>query len=773
MPQSKVTVVLRARPTEKFASGNLQIIDDKTLQVRDSRLGGHHDHQFAFEQILHNVTQEKVYEVCGEDTVGSVLDGFNGTILAYGQTGAGKTFTMTGGKENFRSRGVIPRVLHKLFAEIKARMTSNTTVRVSYLEIYNELCYDLLDLTTQPSEIAIMEDAKDHVYIKGLRTPVVENESEALGLLFEGETNRMIGEHQLNMESSRSHTIFTILLETQAGKEGDPLVVAKLNLVDLAGSERVSKTKSEGQVLKEATQINKSLSFLEQVIVALSEKKRDHIPYRSSKLTHVLKDSLGGNCKTLMIACIWGEAAQLDETVSTCRFAQRMRCVANDYSINTRQDPAALLRRYEQEVADLRQELALRDSMSGRAQVTYEPYTDAQRAELRASVRAFLEAKGDPHSIAPLQLQSVRQMQEILLLIKNLYLERTAAAGMGRSAQTLPAAAASARQPQPHSTAQRPFVPPHAGKANPDSFVGDLEGEEDQQMGLGVAPPDARPGQSSGAAGAASTSGREAGIGDFVCSAAPDTGPASSSTPAPDRKQAFEDYKKGPGAVKLQLLTDNKAKLKLAKRRAKELGLSINAIKQQMDALKDQGTDTPRSETQDDSPATKDSSSQERLRELKAQYRDQYAELQVVKSEVPYTQQLCEQCTQELVLEFDTWYQQQYGVHELTGTFEDLQASLDDPAHIHAGFSQGSLDSAGLRSSLRKPEKAQKVATVIDIEARAAAETGQEDEARAFYKAQTKLQQRGAAGGAAAISPVKRKTLGPNTTFGGMQRGLG
>lgn len=157
----------------------------------------------------------------------------------------------------------------------------------------------------------------------------VDPPSPACARPWQGEANRVIGEHQLNRESSRSHCVFTLslALEREAGgggledrPSGSGIVSSKISLVDLAGSERVRKTRSEGLVLKEAGHINKSLHILEQVVLAASERGRDHVPYRSCKLTHVLRDSIGGNCRTVLVANVWGEAAQLEETLSTCRW---------------------------------------------------------------------------------------------------------------------------------------------------------------------------------------------------------------------------------------------------------------------------------------------------------------------------------------------------------------------------------------------------------------------------------------------------------------------
>ncbi|KAI8908305.1 kinesin motor domain-containing protein, partial [Gorgonomyces haynaldii] len=274
---------------------------------------------FKFDNILHNASQEVVYEECAIPIVKSLLDGYNATILAYGQTGAGKTFTMTGATENYKHRGLIPRAISQLFHEIADRPQLAFTVRVSYLEIYNEQMVDLLGTLgdKKHENMTVVEEKSGATHVKGLNVQLANNEEEALNLLFEGETNRSISEHQLNRASSRSHCIFTIYVESRSRVESSERVLtSKLNLVDLAGSERLSKTETKGITFKEAMYINRSLTYLEQVIIALSDKKRDHIPFRQSKMTHVLRDSLGGNCNTLMIANVWGEREHIEETIS-------------------------------------------------------------------------------------------------------------------------------------------------------------------------------------------------------------------------------------------------------------------------------------------------------------------------------------------------------------------------------------------------------------------------------------------------------------------------
>eukprot|EP00330_Aristerostoma_sp_ATCC50986_P005870 CAMPEP_0114580748 /NCGR_PEP_ID=MMETSP0125-20121206/4965_1 /TAXON_ID=485358 ORGANISM="Aristerostoma sp., Strain ATCC 50986" /NCGR_SAMPLE_ID=MMETSP0125 /ASSEMBLY_ACC=CAM_ASM_000245 /LENGTH=213 /DNA_ID=CAMNT_0001772483 /DNA_START=799 /DNA_END=1440 /DNA_ORIENTATION=+ len=213
-----------------------------------------------------------------------------------------------------------------------------------------------------------------------------------------------MAQHKLNANSSRSHAIFTIHLEMRSRVEStEKIVYSKINLVDLAGSERTKKTGSEGITMIEANYINKSLSFLEQVVVALSEKSRDHVPYRQSKLTYLLKDSIGGNSKTIMIANVWPEPSYLEETISTLKFASRMMKVSNEATVNIHLDPQVLLKKYEKEIKELKQELAMHDTLASRGRINYEPYTPDEQYRQQVLAQKFLDQE-----IEDIDIESLR-----------------------------------------------------------------------------------------------------------------------------------------------------------------------------------------------------------------------------------------------------------------------------------------------------------------------------------------------------------------------------
>uniref|UniRef100_A0A669BW19 Kinesin family member 6 n=1 Tax=Oreochromis niloticus TaxID=8128 RepID=A0A669BW19_ORENI len=346
----------------------------------------------------------------------SVLAGYNGTVFAYGQTGSGKTFTITGGAERYSDRGIIPRTLSYLYERFSQDSSMVYTTHISYLEIYNEMGYDLLDSRHEASrledlpKVMIMEDQDQNIHLRNLSLQQSASEEEALNLLFLGDTNRMIAETPMNQASTRSHCIFTVhLCRREPGSA--TMRRSKLHLVDLAGSDRVSKTGLNGQLLTDAKYINLSLHYLEQVIIALSEKNRSHIPYRNSMLTSVLRDSLGGNCMTTMIATMAVERRNLEESISTCRFAQRVAVIKNEAILNEELDPALLIASLKREILSLKEELAM---------VTGEQRDDRLTPEeiqkLEELVKAYLD---DPDSDVTLSLgPDMRKIQYCFSLLK-------------------------------------------------------------------------------------------------------------------------------------------------------------------------------------------------------------------------------------------------------------------------------------------------------------------------------------------------------------------
>uniref|UniRef100_A0A0G4I6F3 Kinesin-like protein n=1 Tax=Chromera velia CCMP2878 TaxID=1169474 RepID=A0A0G4I6F3_9ALVE len=320
---------------------------------------------FTFDTVFDwNSRQRDVYNATALSIVESALEGFNGTIFAYGQTGCGKTFSMEGVPKDPELKGIIPTSFEQVFSFTKsAAKSTRFLVACSYLEIYNEEIRDLL-AKDHTKKLDLKEHKDQGVWVKDLLKPVVSNEDELMSYMEKGNGNRAKGATAMNADSSRSHSIFSLYIERAEKREGsdeEHIRAGKLNLVDLAGSERQSKTQAEGARLKEATKINLSLSALGNVISALVDGKTKHIPYRDSKLTRLLQDSLGGNTKTTIVAALSPADRNYDETLTTLRYANRAKNIKNKPTIN--EDPKdAMLRELQDEVKRLKELLAAQAS---------------------------------------------------------------------------------------------------------------------------------------------------------------------------------------------------------------------------------------------------------------------------------------------------------------------------------------------------------------------------------------------------------------------------
>ncbi|KAM6912811.1 uncharacterized protein FYW49_011245 [Xenentodon cancila] len=432
MVQETIQIFARIKPTKRSVA--VYSVDNggqtgsslEFVVARDMAAGvvnnKRESYKFRFQKVFNQDTkQEEIFENIAKPVAESALAGYNGTIFAYGQTGSGKTFTITGGAERYSDRGIIPRTLSYLYKRF-SQDTMVYTTHISYLEIYNETGYDLLDSRHEASRledlprVMIMEDGDQNIHLRNLSLQQSANEEEALNLLFLGDTNRMIAETPTNQASTRSHCIFTVhLCRREPGSA--TLRRSKLHLVDLAGSDRVSKTGLNGVLLTEAKYINLSLHHLEQVIIALSEKNRSHIPYRNSMLTSVLRDSLGGNCMTTMIANIAVEKRNLDESISTCRFAQRVALIKNEAVLNEELDPALLIARLKREIQSLREELAVVTGVQRDEHLTAE-----ETCKLEELVKTYLN---DPDPDVTLSLGSdMRKIQHCFSLLKKMILDK-------------------------------------------------------------------------------------------------------------------------------------------------------------------------------------------------------------------------------------------------------------------------------------------------------------------------------------------------------------
>ncbi|XP_068813105.1 chromosome-associated kinesin KIF4A isoform X2 [Struthio camelus] len=318
------------------------------------------DKSFTYDYVFDpSVEQEEVFNTAVAPLIRGIFKGYNATVLAYGQTGSGKTYSMggtyTANQEHEPSVGVIPRVIKLLFKEKEQRQDWEFVLKVSYLEIYNEDILDLLCPSRErSSQISIREDPKEGIKIIGLTERSVACAQDTVSCLEQGNNSRTVASTAMNSQSSRSHAIFTISVDQKKKNDKNSSFRSKLHLVDLAGSERQKKTKAEGDRLKEGININRGLLCLGNVISALGDenKKGGFVPYRDSKLTRLLQDSLGGNSHTLMIACVSPADSNLEETLNTLRYADRARKIKNKPIVNL--DPqAAELHHLKQQVQQL------------------------------------------------------------------------------------------------------------------------------------------------------------------------------------------------------------------------------------------------------------------------------------------------------------------------------------------------------------------------------------------------------------------------------------
>ncbi|XP_044835385.1 kinesin-like protein KIF7 isoform X4 [Mauremys mutica] len=356
--ETPVRVAVRIRPLlpKELLHGHEACLhgDPETNEVTLGR-----NRHFHFDAVFtESSNQESVYGACVQPLVEAFFEGFNVTVFAYGQTGSGKTYTIgeaSVSSINEDEQGIIPRAMAETFKLIDENDLIDYTVRVSYLEVYKEEFQDLLQVETASKDILIREDDKGNIVLYGVKETEVEGLDEVLSLLEMGNTVKHTGATHINTQSSRSHTIFTVTMEQRRGAGRLPhltlhdgasalasgqVLASKFHFVDLAGSERVVKTGNTGERLKESIQINSGLLALGNVISALGDPRRkcSHIPYRDSKITRILKDSLGGNAQTVMIACVSPSSSDFDESLNTLNYASRAQNIKNKAMVNCRRE---------------------------------------------------------------------------------------------------------------------------------------------------------------------------------------------------------------------------------------------------------------------------------------------------------------------------------------------------------------------------------------------------------------------------------------------------
>ncbi|XP_078669780.1 kinesin-like protein KIF11 isoform X2 [Branchiostoma floridae x Branchiostoma belcheri] len=377
--ESNIQVMVRVRPlnqTEK-SKGSHSIVDVKNnrevcVATKEPGFGGHNTKKFSFDRAFNpNSKQVDVYKEVVMPLLDEVLEGYNCTVFAYGQTGSGKTYTMEGERspdpgiawDKDPLAGVIPRTLHQIFDKLTGGQTVDEfSVKVSFIELYNEELFDLLGPgETPPKLTSLYEDTsrKGSVVIKGLEEVRVHNKDEVYSILEHGSAKRQTAATLMNAHSSRSHSVFMITVHIkETNIDGEELLkIGKLNLVDLAGSENIGRSGAVNQRAREAGSINQSLLTLGRVITALVEHA-PHVPYRESKLTRLLQDSLGGRTKTSIIATISPASSNLEETLSTLDYAHRAKNITNRPEVNQKLSKKCLIKEYTEEIERLRRDLA-------------------------------------------------------------------------------------------------------------------------------------------------------------------------------------------------------------------------------------------------------------------------------------------------------------------------------------------------------------------------------------------------------------------------------
>ncbi|XP_051645570.1 centromere-associated protein E isoform X7 [Manacus candei] len=400
--EGAVTVCVRVRPliARENASGDKVSLHWKSENNTVSDVNG--TKIFSYDRVFHSSDNtQQLYDGVAVPIIQSAVRGYNGTIFAYGQTASGKTYTMMGNED---SGGIIPKAIQHVFKIICEIPDREFLLRVSYMEIYNETITDLLCDSRKKKPLGIREDINRNTYVEDLIEEVVVAPEQVMEWIRKGERNRHYGETKMNEHSSRSHTIFRMIIESR--ERSDPanancdgaVMVSHLNLVDLAGSERASQTGSEGVRLKEGCNINRSLFILGQVIKKLCDDPSGFINYRDSKLTRILQNSLGGNAKTVIICTI--TPVSFDETLSTLQFANTAKGMKNTPKVNEVLDDNALLKRYRKEIVDLKKQL---EEVSVKTQI---------HAMEKDQLAQLLEEK---NSLQKVQEDKIRNLTEMLV----------------------------------------------------------------------------------------------------------------------------------------------------------------------------------------------------------------------------------------------------------------------------------------------------------------------------------------------------------------------
>ncbi|XP_074166893.1 kinesin-like protein KIF9 isoform X4 [Sminthopsis crassicaudata] len=656
--RKKVHAYVRVKPTDEFAYEMITFGEDnKSIDIhikKDGRRGTVNNQQtdwsFKLDGVLHDASQDCVYDTVAKEVVAQALDGYNGTIMCYGQTGAGKTYTMTGTTENYKHRGILPRALQQVFRMIEERPTHSITVRVSYLEIYNETLFDLLStlpyVGNSDTPMSIVESPQG-IFVKGLSVHMTGREEDAFSLLFEGETNRIIASHTMNKNSSRSHCIFTIYIEAHSRSLSDEkYITSKINLVDLAGSERVGKTglsslrfASRMKLITTEPSINEKydaermVKNLEKELILLKQELaiHDSLANRAMVTYDPMDEVQIAEINSQVRRYLDGSLEEID--IINLRQIQE---VFNQFKV--------ILSQQEQEVeANLRKKYTLINKND------YATITAVQKAglvDVEGNTVGETDGQGFGLGIAPFSAKPGKKGK-----IKKSYKDIPGA--LGKKDGLL--SPVSGKDGESISTSRTQLL-----SSSKEADVKDVL---------------SRDREASGSEPIASDSPKE------------DSRMTRPATPPP-KPSAFEEFKNERGSEINRIFKQNKTILNDRRKKASETAQRINSIKKEIDTTKE-ALDVQKTFREEQGEYENKGlmiiDEEEfllilKLKELKKQYRGEYQDLRDLKAEIQYCQHLVDQCRQRLLTEFDIWYNESFLIPE------EMQASLKAKGSIRLGL---------------------------------------------------------------------------------------
>lgn len=642
-----IKIFIRTRPTTDFAGKNIKILDDhQTVTVDIDKSNPLNflntpecNYSFKFHSILHNVSQEIVFEEAAREIVDSFIQGYNGCIFTFGQRGSGKTFTMFGGIRHFKYRGIVPRAISYIFSELEKFKTIQFNISIQYFQIYNDIIYDLL--SDEDREMQLAEDEEGNPYVQNLSVHPVKDVHQTLNLLISGDSKLHFAEHKYQRSVHRSHCIFSVDL---IGRKGTRMTHSRLLLLDLAGAEEAT----------DCAYVNKSISYLQQLVVSIVSKDTKHLPFRRSKLTYLLRNAIGGNCRSAIIANVWPEEQNNRETISTFQFAAELSKVLNDAKVNTMEPLELRIERLQEELENLEQEGELQSELQGNIKVDGLKQEDEKQV---ADLVALFLSDG----IDSLPLQSVAHIRAIFSEIKKRYSEipNTVMREVGQN-----------------------FILTERVKnvkAPKDVGVVDSTG-----FSIGVAPSQDRP-----------CNMRTVMRSDYVGSAA---GTRADNPAVPTKEQMFEVYKLRDGKPAAQELFDAKKQSKQLAEQKKETAEAINAAH---DEVKRLGEIIDQRELRDkDRVFEEDAQLLENEIAAKRLYKEKHAEFLKIQAEMDAQKEKCGACRNALLQAFEEWYQKWIN--------NEIYTEPVVPPQKEAEVSTGGKESAASKAKKKEPVKPQR-----------------------------------------------------------------